>query len=624
MSSTENQSGFIPRKGQKELYNHLTVESPGSVNIRWPGGYGKSIGIALGYKWAKESGVSDRLLIVVANDTQRKQVLSDFSADADLIGLSISGVWEFTKEPMVYRASKTGKAEVFVATIHAVSATNRAEQDTLLQLLRTGSFMLAADEYHHYAEGFDWGESIKRIMNAATFTLATSATPDRDFVNTVFGDPNKIVSVSFRDALDEVPPALKNMSVTHYHYHVEMLDRDDDVVTFTTDQLRECAGDASRVSKWETQKELRYSGRYIMPVLLRPLTRLVSRRLKTGQPLQCLIRAMSCNHAQMLYKQVKEIAEGLTVDWIGTGINGRTEQENDEVKRRFCPEKNGNGGRHAPELDVLVQVGMAGEGFDTIYVAEIIDLAVVAMEGTANNTAQFLLRGSRAIPAIRDNQDPEIVREHVCYINVPSDHPLAGIGKNIVEWLDDPRTPLESLKNNPDECDVRDGEFDMDAVPEIPDLPAKDALQFVSLINVTRESEEFLNFVKNANTAAMHTEGMRPWNMSDEQDIEAAMDFFKVAYKKYEEKRTDQAYYDKLRDKIDIAIGQLARLVVMSRNRGSVITSELGSVKKKINSYFKGRYGERKALLDELELIYRDIQMIESVIREGDYPVWLR
>ena len=74
--------GFRPRQGQTELLDWLTSHSTkASVVIRWPTGYGKSIGIALAYKFFRETGRVDRLLVITANDTQREQFMRDFKSD---------------------------------------------------------------------------------------------------------------------------------------------------------------------------------------------------------------------------------------------------------------------------------------------------------------------------------------------------------------------------------------------------------------------------------------------------------------------------------------------------------------------------------------------------------------
>ena len=106
-----------------------------------------------------------------------------------------------------------------------------------------------------------------------------------------------------------------------------------------------------------------------------PITRMLRERLATGHRLQALIGAFCCSHAQLVCEQVQAMFPELKVDWVGTGSNGRSDGENRAVLNKFCPPK--KDGKRDPQdikLDVLVHVGMAGEGLDTVYVSEVIHL----------------------------------------------------------------------------------------------------------------------------------------------------------------------------------------------------------------------------------------------------------
>jgi hypothetical protein len=103
----------------------------------------------------RQFGRVNRLLVVVANDQQRAQFRRDFPATCRRIGLAIKGdcVWEFDKTARAVRTSMFNRCEVFVVTIQMVSATNKKSTDPLIDLLGDGNqWMLAADEYHHYAQ----------------------------------------------------------------------------------------------------------------------------------------------------------------------------------------------------------------------------------------------------------------------------------------------------------------------------------------------------------------------------------------------------------------------------------------------------------------------------------------
>jgi superfamily II DNA or RNA helicase len=177
MSRGENARGFTARPGQSRLIDWLIdhVESALRLCVRWPGGYGKTLGIALAYMILRQSGRVNRLIVVVANDQQRSQFRRDFPRTCRHIGLAIKGdcVWEFDKTARAYRTSMLNRCEVFVVTIQMVSATNKKSTDSLLDLVSDGNrWMLAADEYHHYAQEKDWGKSLQRICDSVVFSLA--------------------------------------------------------------------------------------------------------------------------------------------------------------------------------------------------------------------------------------------------------------------------------------------------------------------------------------------------------------------------------------------------------------------------------------------------------------------
>lgn len=78
---------FTPRKGQQDLIKYLPqIKAKDILSVQWPTGYGKSIGFALAWKHCFEAGIANRFLIVVANDTQRQQILNDFARIASLSG----------------------------------------------------------------------------------------------------------------------------------------------------------------------------------------------------------------------------------------------------------------------------------------------------------------------------------------------------------------------------------------------------------------------------------------------------------------------------------------------------------------------------------------------------------
>jgi hypothetical protein len=84
----------------------------------------------------------------------------------------------------------------------------------------------------------------------------------------------------------------------------------------------------------------------------------------------------------------------LRVDWVGTGPHGRKAEENIAILHRFCPLKPKFNPRPHPTLDVLVHVGIAGEGMDSPWITEVIHLNAARMNNQNNQengrAARFL------------------------------------------------------------------------------------------------------------------------------------------------------------------------------------------------------------------------------------------
>ena len=113
--------------------------------------------------------------------------------------------------------------------------------------------------------------------------------------------------------------------------------------------------------------------------------------------LQALIGALCVSHAELVCKQIAEMYPELNVDWVGTGENGRNDPENELIIGKFCPPKDEDGNRPLPEIDVLVHVGIAGEGLDSIKVSEVVFLNNASI---SNKRIQEAGRASRFLEGV--------------------------------------------------------------------------------------------------------------------------------------------------------------------------------------------------------------------------------
>lgn len=593
VSRGENKSGFSPRPGQSRLIDWMLdhVESVAKLCVRWPGGYGKTIGIALAYMILRQFGRVNRMLVVVANDQQRVQFRRDFPATCRRIGLSIrcDCVWDFDKSARAIRTSMLNRCEVFVATIQMVSATNKKATDSLLDLLGDGNhWMLAADEYHHYAQEKDWGKSLQRVVDNVQFSLAMSATPTRDGSATIFGDPDLVVT--YREAVDQ--GAVKKLWLRRYHYTVKATTGDGGEVEYTTDELRQQLDNES-LSDFEERVGLRYTTRYIHPMILEPLLRLQNRRAATGKPLQMLVRAMSCRHAKHVCEVVQKVSPGLRVDWVGSGPSGRPDDVNAAVIERFVPPASSD-----PQLDVLVQVQKVGEGSDSVMVCEIVDLALANIDGAANQLKQFIFRGSRFIPAVDSSQQ-------FCNVNVPSDAKLAGleqddglIGVSLMDWIDGDYSRSGALQDE-QEGPPQDGDFN----PAPDDFLSIVVRRDAELTEVTDDiKEHFMAFVSNMNAGVV--DSALQWDVENNPDhLEYAKRAYLVVANEHASEMDSQARLEQRSQRFDSEVGRLASqgAKIIAKATGVEITGKLiGKLAKRINSNLKASIGQgREAWLDE-------------------------
>lgn len=580
---------LVPRKGQADLIKHLeTIKAGGQLTVQWPMGYGKSLGFALVWKKCVEKGIANRLLLVVANDTQRTQIINDFASECELVGAPCpGGVWDFERSARDLRACQKGTCAVFVCTIHQMEAAQRGGVNVLKDLLTTEgtSWCLGFDEYHHYALDMAWGAAVVSFLRFASFCVAMSATPYRRNEDTVFGAPN--LYVSYTEANHE--NAVKTMLCHSYEYMVTAVMPDNEVRNYTTSELIQQAPEG--LDSWEERKGIRYSPQYIHPLIITPLQRLQERRIETGIKFQALFRAMSCLHAKTVCEQIKTLigtdAGALTVDWVGTGLNGRPDYENNKIKEMFCPKKV-NGKRPAPQLDILVSVNSTNEGFDSIPVCEIIDLYPVskkALTGIANQDKQFYGRGSRIVNG---------AEKVPCVINIPTDHPLSEYaGKKLHSWID------STGEGSAPVCENANGEMPEFDLFRLPELPKR---REVELLEITEDYKKRL-------IAAARSEGF-----SGEVSDETLERWARKSMQIVGQKEAEKLHVGQLLESIDFLVGRAA--LIKAKTMPEVNGGVIGRFKKQINTELKRKFGERESLLpDELEKVHNYIKGIIETMR---------
>jgi superfamily II DNA or RNA helicase len=383
-----------PRDGQRKVFNAVEDYACKAINVQLPTGYGKSFVNAGVYSILKKQNRVNRLLIVVPTAAQNEQYFKDGPddmEDACVDGNSHIYDIQFYGTQAI-KKHRSGKGEIFIITIQALINNSK---DIVTEMMKTGKWMVTVDEYHHYGYDKVWGNSVKNL--SYSFLLAMSATPYRKGDDGAFGAPD--IVVSYRDAVED--GCVKKLCGHSYTYRIEALKENGDAILMTTDELILTVGsnNPDNIEAFLIKRKMRWSPKYVYPLVLYPIERMLNERIKTGHKLQVIIGAMCVSHAEMVCKQVTSMFPDLKIDWVGTGNNGRKSKENQKILEKFCPKKN-NRGEREPTLDILVHVGMAGEGLDSVNVSEIVHLNNAAINNSNN---QENGRAARYLPGVVGN-----------------------------------------------------------------------------------------------------------------------------------------------------------------------------------------------------------------------------
>jgi hypothetical protein len=419
-----------PRGGQLQIINAVIERKTGTLNCQLPTGYGKTFTAYASYAALRSMGLVDRLLYVVPSVAQLDQLLDGAKEDfADVVLDGPQKIFDLGySATLALKAHRNNTAQVFACTIQALVGSPTT-WEAVTTLLAESRWIIVIDEYHHYAIEATWGR--KACQLPCVFRLAMSATPYRKERDSAFGEPE--IRVTYRQALKE--GAVKKLICHSYVYRIDAVLPDGNIRTYTTEELVEEAGSTSpdKVQKMMVDRAMRWSPKYVSPLVDIPIARMTRERLDSGLPQQVLIGAMCCSHAELVCEQVKAMFPELRIDWVGTGDYGRPDVENRKIIKAFCPPKrlgdDGKSKRHPEDinLDVLVHVGMAGEGLDSVYVTEVIHLNPANINNQNNQENGRSSRIMDDLPA------------SIGYINVDSSSPYAKfVGEAVMDLMDDP------------------------------------------------------------------------------------------------------------------------------------------------------------------------------------------
>jgi hypothetical protein len=294
------------------------------------------------------------------------------------------------------------------------------------------------------------------------------------------------------------------------------------------------------------------------------------------------------------------LPENISVDWVGTGPAGRSKEENEKAIKRFCPAKDKITKLRAWDLDILINVGLAGEGLDSIDVTEIVFLTPANLTITNKQTI------GRAARPMRISQQPK------GHINVDTGTPMAQyIGEDVMKLFDEDLVEIPEEKTEPREPN------EYDPLPERLGWMIAD----VNLDHI-RSEPMFKEILKRARAAVDLIRTDEEIAQIVEQQIQQYLNRSNNA----------SAIYAQKREQIDTAVSKIAGLMIRRlSNAGLRIERTLaGDLRRRINTRKKIELGSISDSLDEneLEKHYQWLRNLERMIllEQGlqGVPQWLR
>lgn len=449
-----------------------------SFNAKLPTGYGKTRLAAAVFRMLQIHNIANRMLYITPTTAQHTQFVdgSASTLKACEVELLSKGNYSYLCDinkvgGTALRRSDKGESGIFAITIQ--SLIQQGTLDLVRAMMKNHNWFVVCDEYHHFGVGKAWSDAVQSLD--PVFQLNMSATPHRPQHDGAFGGPD--YEVTYVQAAEE--GAVKLLYGHAYNYLVTVLGpEDDDVQARTIPELCEELGvDPDQPELIQTrmiEKRLRFTSKYLDPMIRHPLQNLSWERVRTGLPLQAIIGAVSVSHAKIICEQVRGMYPHFRVDWVGTGEHGRLPEENKKILEKFVPPEK-NGIREDPTLDVIVHVGICAEGIDSVFATEIIH----CNSGTKTNSnwqengraARMIYYRGQKYPDIYGNIHFDNTSE---FAEVTDRYPAGGVGPAIMYMMDDLPAP-------------EDGEGGGTREPGDGDLPEDPPIYDIEFVNVVSE-----------------------------------------------------------------------------------------------------------------------------------------
>lgn len=565
-----------------------------------PTGYGKTRIAATSFAVLRALDAVDIMLVVVPQVGQATQAGEDIPRELAAMGILTKSCNIGEGAVHALRQYRAGVL-VFILTVQALVQSQRTVA-AVQQITGGKRVFLVVDEYHHYGLDAAWTAELKKIPHVAF--LAMSATPDRKGEPPTFGVPD--IAMSYVDAVEE--GAVKPLHLHSYDYRIDFVsEATGEVSSFAVSELVAEAGSSpDNLEKWIAARKARWTPKYVSPLITHPVERLISLFADHGRRGQMVVYALCCSHARVVCEQIRAlIPEGMTVDWVGTGINGRSDDENRQVLERFCPPKDKATGRRPWTLHICVSVGMTGEGLDVCDATECVFLNSTKIHNTSKQQIGRLSRVMRGY----DGEG---------HINVDAGSPWARhFGRKVMKAIDAANGEVD---DSDDGTDADDGD-DEDDLKDYKPIPVGSLVDVTDVTLVDIQSDPEYIFIK----AAVKEQGIA--RGLDEAEADRVAADAALRYKQRSDQRFSTTYQQaEARDRLHARTRKVAGLALrLGLRRGRVMTREMpGEYMKRINTAKRGALGAVEASTpEELERHNDWVRNLEAELLRGDFPSWM-
>lgn len=602
MPQTEDKQRWKPsaalRQGQKELYEVINSQQKSKYSIELPTGYGKSWCACIAYAVLRDQRRVNRMLIIVPTDQQRTQYAEGLAGDLNALGISYSGIERCDNQgAWVIKQSHRNKSEIFVAGIGSISADAGYYTD----LMSKGSWLVVADEFHHYAEDNTWGQAIEKLSYEVI--LGMSATPFRkDKKSTIFSAQSFDVSVSIEKAYEEGAIKRIEANIGDYSVSWSTLDDPNPRNSLMSEYEAEAEKEDLTISDYELKKGVRYYDKYISSIFLQLMDKYCDYESQWPGQNQILVFAISCRHAEIVTKIINSCAGVANfADWIGVGEGDskfggvestRTDKQNAEILSRF----------QSNQLPCLVQVNKAGEGFNNKRCSIGLFLDLI---GDCPNKRQHIGRFMRINPEAPGQASVIFISE------------------------DAPCRPL--LEGLTDDFDKADGLTEKEAKESRQQKARQLVIPDIFIIDAAFNSDRVVYpFGSSAIESIEQLRRQDPdvdamcRSMTEADQVQIFMKALKAAHAEKNPPLTSEQRRDQARQKVSANVSKLVNSVCRKRFGKSVPSSVKNDLYRIVNSQWK-RNNVATADMTEEDLLRKNewLKELADRINQEDYPTWL-